>query len=35
MQWFKSAMVVSSVLMVGAAFSVGGCSSGTKPGDAG
>ncbi len=35
MQWFKSAMVVSSVLMVGAAFSVGGCSSGGKPGDGG
>ena len=35
MQWFKSAMVVSSVLMVSAAFSVEGCSSGTKPTDGG
>jgi hypothetical protein len=27
MQWFKSAMVVSSVALFGAAFAVGGCSS--------
>lgn len=35
MQWLKSAMVVSSVLMVAAAFSVEGCSSNAKPGDGG
>jgi len=35
MQWLKSAMVVSSVLMVAAGFSVQGCSSSKPGGDAG